>query len=182
MSRPTSLTPSNKRQRWWLWLPLLAISAWLAFQQPAPVEAEIVQPRLSTLPLRSPDRNAISTHEPLLELHDRQKWSTAASTEEQPTADLFAQRSWTPPPKPVPIAKPVPPPPTAPPLPFTFIGKKSEAGEWEVYLSIGDDSFIAREGTTISEIYRIEQIKPPEMSLTYLPLQQKQVMHIGVSQ
>lgn len=183
MSRPASLTPANRRQRWWLWLPLLAISAWLAFQQPELADADIVQPRMATLSSRSTDRNAISPPEPLLELHDRQKWATAISTEEQPTADLFAQRSWTPPPKPVPIAKPLPPPPpTAPPLPFTFIGKKAEAGEWEIYLSQGDASFIVRQGTTLFDVYLIDQIKPPEMSLTYLPLQQKQVMHIGAPQ
>ncbi|WP_382174774.1 hypothetical protein [Hydrogenophaga luteola] len=70
----------------------------------------------------------------------------------------------------------------APPLPFSFLGKKAEGGAWEVYLARGDLSYIVREGTTFAEVYRVESIRPPEMTLTYLPLEQTQVMNIGAAQ
>jgi hypothetical protein len=91
---------------------------------------------------------------------------------------LFASQSWVPPPPPP--AKPVaPPPPTAPALPFTFIGKKLEDAAWEVYLSKDDHTFIVREHSVIDTNYRVESIKPPTLTLTYLPLNQMQTLTIG---
>ena len=96
--------------------------------------------------------------------------------------DLFANRSWTPPPPPVKLAPPSPPPaPVAPPLAFTFIGKKLEAGAWEVFLARGEQSFVVREGSVIDSTYRIDKISPPNLSLTYLPLGQTQSLSIGES-
>jgi hypothetical protein len=184
MSGPSSSsTPSTGQRRWWLWLPLLAVSAWLAFQQPTPTATDIVQPRARAQDPRTLPRDPIGADEPLLALQDRQQWPLTRPDQEQPTTDLFARRSWTPPPKPVAAVKPPPPPPPmAPPLPFSFLGKKSEAGAWEVYLARGDLSYIVREGTTFAEVYRVEHVKPPEMTLIYLPLEQTQVMNIGVAQ
>lgn len=184
MSGPSSSpTPPTGQQRWWLWLPLLAVSAWLAFQQPAPTEKEIVQPRARAEGPRTLSRASSGADEPLLALRDRRQWPLPRLDQAQTTTDLFARRSWTPPPKPVAVVKPLPPPPPmAPPLPFLFLGKKSEGGAWEVYLARGDLSYIVREGTTFAEVYRVEHVKPPEMTLIYTPLGQTQVMNIGVAQ
>jgi hypothetical protein len=94
-------------------------------------------------------------------------------------SDAFATRNWTPPPPP-PAPAPPPPQPTAPPLPFTYIGKALEAGEWEVYLSQGERTWIVRNLDVIDGSYRVESIKPPLMTLTYLPLNQVQQLNIGV--
>lgn len=184
MTRPSSpATRSAGTRRWWLWLPLLTVSAWLAFEESSPAEAEIVQPTKRTVEPRALPRLANGDDEPLLALQDRQQWPSVSPSHEQPTNDLFARRSWTPPPKPVAAIKPPPPPPPmAPPLPFSFLGKKAEAGAWEVYLARGDLSYIVREGTTFAEVYRVEHIKPPEMTLIYIPLEQTQVMNIGAAQ
>ncbi|MEN9867653.1 MAG: hypothetical protein RL748_3243 [Pseudomonadota bacterium] len=91
---------------------------------------------------------------------------------------LFDSQTWDPPPPPPPKPQP-PPPPVAPPLPYQVIGKKLEDNAWEVYLTRGDSTFIAREKLVLEGQYRIESIKPPSMTLTYLPLNQTQTLNIG---
>ncbi|MDN4036585.1 hypothetical protein [Massilia sp. YIM B02443] len=94
---------------------------------------------------------------------------------------LFARQDWAPPPPPPSNEPPPPPPPpTAPPLPFTFIGKSLQDGAWEVYLARGDRTYLVRDKTTIDGTYRVDAIRPPVMTLTYLPLEQVQQINIGV--
>ena len=92
---------------------------------------------------------------------------------------VFARQDWTPPPPP-PAPAPPPPPPSAPPLPFTFIGKSLQDGVWEIYLARGDRTHLVRENTVIDGMYRVDAIKPPVLTLTYLPLNQVQQLNIGV--
>lgn len=182
MNVPSSSKHSATRRRWWVWLPLLGLSAWLASQQPEQTGPEIVQPKARAAGTRPTTLPVDSANESLLALLDRRQWPDAPTGKEQ-AADLFAQRSWTPPPKPAASVKPPPsPPPTAPPLPFSFIGKKSQGGAWEVYLTRGDLSYIVREGMTFADAYRVDNIQPPEMTLIYMPLEQTQVINIGVAQ
>lgn len=93
---------------------------------------------------------------------------------------LFASATWTPPPRPAAVA-PVAPP-TAPPLPFTYVGKRLEDGVWHVYVSRGDQTLIVREQQTIDSTYRIDAVKPPQMILTYLPMDERQTMSIGAGE
>jgi hypothetical protein len=93
--------------------------------------------------------------------------------------NAFGSQNWTPPPAPAPPAPP-PPLPSAPPLPFTFLGKAVEKGEWEVFLARGDQTLIVRNKTVIDGVYRIDAIEPPGMTFTYLPLNQVQQLNIGV--
>lgn len=93
---------------------------------------------------------------------------------------LFGAFNWDPPPPKV-VAGP-PPPPQAPPLPYTYIGKKLELGAWEVYLALGEDTRIVRPNSTLDEKYRVDSIVPPTLSLTYLPLKQPQTMNIGTTE
>ncbi|MET0855151.1 MAG: hypothetical protein ABWY27_00260 [Telluria sp.] len=72
------------------------------------------------------------------------------------------------------------PPPTAPPLPFTFLGKAVEKGEWEVFLARGAETLIVRNKTVIDGVYRVDAIAPPAMTFTYLPMNQVQQLNIGV--
>lgn len=103
---------------------------------------------------------------------------TGDANSEQPTDRLFTNQTWAPPPPPPPKPLP-PPPPSAPPLPFTYLGKKIEDSQWEAYLARGDQTFIIREQTVIEGTYRVDSIKPPTLSLTYLPLNQVQTLTIG---
>lgn len=111
----------------------------------------------------------------VLAIHPRDQLMGA--TQARPDG-LFSSHSWTPPPPPPPPPAP-PPKPTAPPLPFTFLGKKVEDGKWEVYLAHGDQTYVAREKSDLEGVYRIEAIKPPLISFLYLPLKETQTLNIG---
>jgi hypothetical protein len=105
--------------------------------------------------------------------------SGAADQQKKPDGGLFLAHSWMPPPPPPEKPAP-PPPPMAPPLPFTYLGKKIEEGKWEVYLARGNETFIVQEQSIIDQNYRVDAIRPPAISLTYLPLNQSQALSIGV--
>jgi hypothetical protein len=97
--------------------------------------------------------------------------------------DVFGRRDWTPPPPPQPkltAEQLAPPPPSAPPLPFTYLGKAAADGSWEVFLARGDKTYIVRNNMVIDGTYRVDAIAPPNLTLTYLPLNQVQQINIGV--
>jgi hypothetical protein len=94
---------------------------------------------------------------------------------------LFSGKVWAqpPPPKsdiPEPIAVP-----TAPPLPFTYLGKKNSNGKTEVYLAGGDEVLVVHENDLIRKNYRVKAINPPTLLLVYLPLNQIQQLSIGAT-
>ncbi len=93
-------------------------------------------------------------------------------------AGLFDPHSWAPPPRVVPQVIVQPPPPTAPPLPFTYLGKQKESGEWVVFLKRGNATYIVKPLDVIEAAYRIEAISPPSMTLIYMPLNQPQTLLI----
>jgi hypothetical protein len=66
-----------------------------------------------------------------------------------------------------------------PSLPFTYLGKQGADGNWEVYLTRGDETLIVRDQMVIDGSYRVDAIKPPNMTLVYLPLKLVQTMDIG---
>jgi len=93
--------------------------------------------------------------------------------------DAFPVRNWNPPPPPQRAASVPVPAPSAPPLPYTVFGKKLEDGQWQVFLRRENRILIVKSSDTIDDAYRIDEIRPPIMALTYLPLQQKQTLAIG---
>lgn len=97
------------------------------------------------------------------------------------SADLFAVRSWQPPPPPPPpvAAEAPPPPPVAPPLPFRYLGRMEDGPQITVFLSEGAQNVrVVRQGDQTGN-YRIDEITPQGMRLTYLPLQQPQQLLFG---
>lgn len=168
----------------------LVIAAWLAAFGDKTPDTDIAEPVVRaaapavaassahSVPVAASTRAASAKREPMiLELQARETLIGGASADKRADA-LFASQSWTPPPPPPPKPAP-PPPPTAPPLPFTYLGKKAEDGIWEVYLSRGDQTLIVRAQNVIDGVYRVESIQPPTMSFTYLPLNQMQTLTIG---
>lgn len=99
--------------------------------------------------------------------------------------DLFGSRFGAPPlPSAAPAnadVPPLPPLPAAPSVPFTYLGKKWADGSWEVYLARGDETVIVKEQTVIDATYRVEEVKPPSMTLVYLPLKLIQTLDIGAA-
>lgn len=74
------------------------------------------------------------------------------------------------------------PVPATPPLPFTYLGKKYESGKWEIFLAIGEKTYFVREGSVIDNTYVVNAIKPPTMTLTFLPQKEMQTLSIGADQ
>ena len=191
----------NRRQ--WLLLALLLFAAWLALfadKTPyGPVDTDVVEatapragssagagvssrppgetPRVSDVK-DSAGKAAVQLAVAALIPRDR---LIPEHAEQQANRDLFPALTWIPPP-PKPEKPLKPPPPMAPPLPFVYLGKKWEEGQWEAYLGSGEDVFIAREGMTLAGIYKVGSIQPPTMTLIYLPLKQSQTISIGGSQ
>ncbi|MES2534456.1 MAG: hypothetical protein V4632_01155 [Pseudomonadota bacterium] len=157
----------------------LVAAGWLAFFGNNTPDDGIAEPVMRTsAPTSRPAAAEKTKPEPtILALRPR---GTLIS-EPARTDALFANHSWAPPPPPPPPPpKPVPPPPpSAPPLPFTYLGKKIEDQQWEAYLARGEQTFIVRDQTVIDGTYRVDSIKPPILSLTYLPLNQVQTLTIG---
>jgi len=178
---------SPQQRRWTVWGGLLAIAGYLAFfadKGPTQPPASVIQ--ASAGHVRAPSRNpelAVKTEKPtsapieqhLVALIPRQQLIRESAGN---APDLFAAKSWTPPPPP-PLPAPPAPPPTAPAMPFTYVGKKTEAGRWEVYLAQGDMNFIVHVGETVNGVYAVERIEPPLITLVYKPLGQKQTLEIG---
>lgn len=91
--------------------------------------------------------------------------------------DIFAGQSWHVAPPPTRAA-----PPAAPPLPFVYMGKLAEEGEKVVVLLARQDrNYTVREGDVLDNMYRVDELRAPVMTLTYLPLNIKQTIRIGES-
>lgn len=98
--------------------------------------------------------------------------------------DLFATRNWTPPPAQAPAAAPLPPvgpqPPTVPALAVSYVGMIGGRDEApRVFLVLHDQLFVAAQGDTIDESYRVESITPDRVELTYLPAGIRQGIEIS---
>ncbi|QJC56925.1 hypothetical protein HC248_02236 [Polaromonas vacuolata] len=96
--------------------------------------------------------------------------------------DLFASQNWNPQPSPVSAISAIQETPSAPPLPFTYVGKKLEQGVWDVFLNLGDKTLVANQGSIFENLYRVDEIIPPHLTMTYLPLGVSQSLSIGESQ
>lgn len=107
----------------------------------------------------------------------------ASRTRREPDTDPFNARAWeslaadearrnAPPPPP-------PLPPQAPPLPFTFMGKLTDADQVTVFLTNGNRNWVVRAGDTIDGAYRVDAIADDRITLTYLALQIPQELSIG---
>jgi len=107
--------------------------------------------------------------------------------------DLFASNSWAPKPPPITPQQQqaamlqqqerakvkAPPVPTPPPLQFKYIGKAIEGNQTWVFLTQADENYIARIGEKIADQYRLDTISDESVTLTYLPLNAKQVLPIN---
>ena len=90
--------------------------------------------------------------------------------------DAFERETWV---KLLPPPKPVPPPlPSAPPLPFAYMGSLVENGTITAFLTKQDRPYPVKTGSTIDDLYRVDEITEQQVVLTYLPLNQKQIMQL----
>ena len=103
--------------------------------------------------------------------------------EAQVSADIFAVRTWMPPPPLMPIAeiKPAPPPPPqAPPLPFRFLGKIAEPGKKLAFLlALGNRVVSVGVGEVLDGIYLVEKQQGDQLYFIYQPMKIRQSMSVG---
>ena len=101
---------------------------------------------------------------------------------ERPRADkevenLFGPTSWIPPaPKVAPV---MPEPPTAPPFPYASAGSLADKDGPMVVFMKQNQHFIVRRGDVLESTYRIDEIQPRSVTVTYLPLNLQQVVPLG---
>ncbi|WP_321925211.1 hypothetical protein [Burkholderia sp. BCC1998] len=173
-----------------------------AMQQPAPAAASgIVHrdgARVAPVPARA--HVAVASHAAapapasLPAAHDVPAPHDAAATAREQLAalrapvsveaahDPFTASSWLPPPPvepPPPETRPAPP--TAPPVPFIYLGQQdAKSAKPQVFLGNGDQLLIVSPGDVIDSQYRVESVSESNVVLTYLPLNQIQMVPISV--
>lgn len=76
------------------------------------------------------------------------------------------------------LAPPLPPPMPALP-PFKFIGKLYGDDEYIVFLNYNGKNIAVKNGEVLFDRYKVEEIKPPTMTLLNLPLSSKETISIG---
>jgi hypothetical protein len=103
-----------------------------------------------------------------LERLDRRKFSAQAG-------DIFRHQSWAPPPPP----PSKPPPPSPPPLQFKYLGRVTEGDETRVFLALAERNYIVKPGENIDSQYRMDEVNDHAITLTYLPLNAKQMLAIA---
>jgi hypothetical protein len=104
-----------------------------------------------------------------LERLERRKFSAQAG-------DIFRRQSWAPPPPP---AASKAPPPSPPPLQFRYVGRVVEGDETRVFLALAERNYIIKPGENIDSQYRMDEVNDHAITLTYLPLNAKQMLAIA---
>jgi hypothetical protein len=165
---------SKKHRSWLLGAALLlTVAATASVNNLDAGDTEVVQPEKvkSGAVHRKPERLEIADPAPA-NLVDKLKRPALP----EDVKDMFTAKSWyVPPPQPT-----IVPIPTAPAINFRYIGKMLEEGKHSaVFLERQSRIFIVREGDAIDASYRVDEIVPPVMTLTYLPLGIKQTVQIG---
>lgn len=166
-------------RRHWLLAAGLMGSLWLVLSRPDTADSARPAPsRTAVVPApagKPPQgRRPVPAEVHLSELHERETRIGGAGAGIA-GANLFDSQSWTP----SPLVQASPEQQAAPPLPYRYVGKKFDGMQWEVYLARGDEPLIVREQSVLDASYRVTRIKPPLLSLIFLPLNQVQTMTIG---
>jgi hypothetical protein len=88
--------------------------------------------------------------------------------------DLFATRSWLPPPGPPSKVEA----PRAPPLPFRYLGMLMDGPDIQVFLAQDARTHLLRKGD-VQAGYKVEEITTTGMTFVYLALNEKQRLMFG---
>ena len=162
-------------KRWLVLGGLLALTLYLVWNSPQP--SPQLETRLASAP--TSNRTAFITNNPAPISHDFRLVPRAQVLDN--VVDLFAPPVIKSPP-PVtfkPVVKQAAPPPQAPPLPFTFVGKISEAGGTKVFLQANNVVYSLKTGDIFAQQYQLTGVENGKLSLLYLPLNITQTMFYG---
>jgi hypothetical protein len=161
-----------------LWLGVALLASLLAAQwvsgedgaaDPEAVEAE-ASPRKPTHTADSKPPKEKEQESELLRLDrlESRKFNAQAG-------DIFRAQSWAPPPPPRSEAEKNQPPPP-PPLQFKYLGKIIEDEETQVFLALAERNYVVKPGENINGQYRLDAVSDHGITVTYLPLNVKQVL------
>lgn len=105
----------------------------------------------------------------------------AQPVEEAPVVDIFAVRSWEPPPVVAAMAATAAPAaPEAPPLPFRFLGRIVDADRGPAYLlDNGSRVVVVAVGDLIGKNYRVEKYENGRLLFRYRPMNVRQALDVG---
>ena len=149
----------------------IAVTAVFGENEPAPGDSSTVV----TPAVRTSVQPSIETPASLITLDKLNRAPPAAEG-----IDLFASKSWVPPPPPVVIAKPAAPPkPTAPPLPYSYVGQMEGKEGFRVFLARGNDLLSVKPGEQLGTDYRLEAVSPEQITFLYIPLGERQTLVTG---
>lgn len=99
-----------------------------------------------------------------------------AAPDKAPVPDIFAVRSWMPPPPPESSA---PPEPQTPPLPFRYIGRIDEAGKKPaILLTVGERVLPFSVGQMVNGQWRLTGDNGKQLTFRFLPLNTVQTLSI----
>lgn len=68
------------------------------------------------------------------------------------------------------------PVPQAPPMPFRVIGILQSGPRWLIQIERAGEQIVAAKGETIDDVYRVEALSEGEVTITYLPFGERQVV------
>jgi hypothetical protein len=90
--------------------------------------------------------------------------------------DVFAAKTWNQPTTVRQAVAPPPPQPVAPPMPFLYVGQIAGREGPTILLSRGAESFAVKAGEPIDNDYRLESVAGEELTIVYLPLNERQIL------
>lgn len=161
-------------RRWWLAVPTLLAAggvSWL-LNRPAPApeavpppQAGIKAPRTAQQPAAPPLASSGA---------DRDAGGDAMPQPAEQAADIFAVRTWEPPPPPVDTT------PQPPPLPFRFLGRIAVPGKGTAFmLTEGERVLVVNVGDSIGSDYRVEKYEKGQLLFRYRPMNIRQALAVG---
>ena len=143
----------------------LAMTVWASLQDDVP--AAVARPARSAV---TTEKREAPSATPAA--HDAQASQTRTAFPPA-RADLFSAHTWTPRVSDKPAAA------SAPVMPYTYFGRMTEDGTLYVFLQRGERNYTAKRGDVLDRVYRIDEITPAAILMTYLPLMQRQTLHTG---
>lgn len=104
------------------------------------------------------------------------QWQSRQPLPPLPKDTVLPWDSQRPPPAPLPeVVSIAPPPPMAPLFPHAWVGRFNDPASRAI-VSGADSTWVVAVGDVIDGQWRVDQIQERQMSLTYLPLQQRQTV------
>jgi hypothetical protein len=156
----------------------LALTAWMALQDDdSAVEPVRSAQKKTSGQARAPGKEKVDVVQTQLLVQSVAHWQSRPALPPLPrdAARPWASQQPPPPPQPASMVAVEPPAPMAPPFPHAWVGRFDDDAKHAIVSSL-DATWVVAVGDVIDGQWRIDQIQDRQMSLTYLPLKQRQTV------